>query len=103
MQIVRLDVNNLQWHVRPRATGGGYVASCGLLGQAVEGDTHGEVVGMIQAVMTELFRDLLADGELAAFLREHGWRAISPIPQSSDDVHFDVPYDVIRDFGAHSA
>jgi hypothetical protein len=43
-----------------------------------------------------LFSELLETGELAGFLREHGWRLSSPLPASPTRVRFDIPYEIQR-------
>lgn len=90
---------NLNWRYL-RGKGGNYVAVCDPLKLTLQAETFSELVEEIGISMDSLLKDLLAENELNPFMREHGWTALTPIPaEPQDDVHFDIPYDLVRSNG----
>lgn len=97
--VIRFDVDveaQLAWRAfrTPRNI---WVAVCDPLKLTVEGGTWGELNENIQEAMDAVMTDLLEDGELEQFLREHGWRPVGPIPPRLPDegIRFDLPTKVV--------
>ena len=88
---------NLNWqYSRARGGNGAYIAICEPLKLTLQADTFSDLLEDINFSMDALLKDLLAEHELDAFLREHGWAAINQIPARSQNVRFDVPFDLVR-------
>jgi hypothetical protein len=90
---IQIEANNIVWTVQPQRSGQ-LVAWCDLLGLTVEGDNEADLASLIAESMHVLFMDLFEDGDLPAFLSEHGWRPHHPLPSArpDDGVLFKVPY-----------
>jgi predicted RNase H-like HicB family nuclease len=73
-----------------------WVAHCPPLKIVAEGKTYSELMEAMDDCIQTLFTDLWEAGELGNFLREHNWRALTPIPQrrTAGNVRFDVPYEI---------
>lgn len=97
-QIVRFEVNGqVNWRVAFDQKSGCWVGVCDALLVTAEAETWGKLCRTIDEIQNELFRDLLQDNELDAFLRQHGWVPLNPIPRhvSSDEVIFDLPTHIV--------
>ncbi|SRR6266446_2864554 len=97
MMLVRIDAQ-LGWEVARDQRSDRWVALCRMLGITAEAETWEKLVGMIAEEINELMRDLLADGELATFLKDRGWQssAETPIPLviPPEGIMFDVPMNI---------
>jgi hypothetical protein len=87
--IVQIE-GNIQWQTAREPTTGVWIAVSPQLNLNASGDTWGELTEAMNEATAMLFTDLLESGELAAFLREHGWQS-SPLPSPGKRVKFDVP------------
>ncbi len=86
---------NLSWVVAQDKSSLFWVAQCPPLKIVAQGETYPQLMEAIADCIQALFSDLLATGELASFLREHQWQALSPLPEkTSSRVRFDIPYDI---------
>jgi predicted RNase H-like HicB family nuclease len=98
--IVEIQVVNgsVQWQVTKLGSGG-YVAVCEPLALSMEGDSLDFLEVNIYESIQLLLTDLLEEGELEAFLSARGWRATKSIPAPDGDVKFDVPYQLLVNYG----
>jgi predicted RNase H-like HicB family nuclease len=105
--VISVDAS-VTWQVT-RSRDGGYVGRCDALKVTAQGETYAELMSTIDEVQNELMLDLLAEGELEAFLSRHGWRPLNPIPARGDipphGVRFDLPFTVTQErrSDAHAA
>ena len=96
MTIVQVEGQvRLPWAVT-RAKGGNWVAVCQPLGLTIQSDTWAHLMEDIAQALNALFVDLIQEGELDRFLREHGWRLVGPVPSKPDEAWFDVPFEPTR-------
>lgn len=100
MTIIRFDLKaQIAWRaMRDRKTQA-WVGICDALKLTVEADTWSDLQQTIDEVQQALFSDLLTEGELERFLRDHGWSPVGPLPQRSEHerVRFDMPWALMRD------
>jgi predicted RNase H-like HicB family nuclease len=94
-QVIAIQTN-LTWLVAQDKRSHYWVAQCPPLQIVAEGETYAKLTEAIDACQQALFSELLETGELAGFLREHGWRLSSPLPASPTRVRFDIPYEIQR-------
>jgi hypothetical protein len=98
MMLVRIDAQ-LGWEVARDLRSDRWVGLCRPLGITAEAETWEKLAGAMGEVVNELMRDLLADGELPAFLKDLGWQssAETPIPKvvPPEGIAFDVPMDIL--------
>lgn len=89
---IQIDAN-IKWVVQQQPSGR-FVAWCDELGLTVEGDNQADLASVIGEAMHVLFTDLFQEGDLAEFLRDHGWKTNSPLPEraTEDGVAFEVPF-----------
>lgn len=93
--VIQIEVKGqVQWNV-VQSTAGNWIGVCDPLKMTMEGETLDELQQNIRQSLQLLMEDLMNTGELEAFLREHGWRAI-PGPQQHGSVEFQVPYQLVR-------
>ena len=89
--LVQIDAT-LTWEFSRDPETGGWIAVCRPLNLNAVGDTMGELQECANEAVMLLFRDLLATGELAAFLQRNHWRPLTPLPAAGTGrVQFDVP------------
>ena len=94
--IVRFQVDaRVEWQVARDPKSDRWIGVCPALKVTAEADTWGELAQTINEIHNELFRDLLEDGELQAFLIQHGWQPVTPIPVQPSNVVFDIPAHMI--------
>lgn len=89
----------ISWNVSQDAKSGAWVGVCDALGITALGETTEDLHASINDAMDGLFRDLLSDGELDEFLRQHGWKFqgdSQPWEDVYDDFKFDIPFEVIH-------
>ena len=75
-----------------RAKGGHWIGVSDPLGLTVQAETWAELMEDIGHTLDAMLKDLMASNELDAFMRDHGWHALGPIPSRPKDVTFDVPF-----------
>jgi len=101
MPVITVNIEaNLFWRVAKDRKAGFWVGECPPLKLAAQGKTFAELLESIDDGLQLFFRDVLQAGELKAFLREHGWKILTPLPTTKSRVRFDVPYE-IRQRTAH--
>ncbi len=91
--VVRFGLDTqVEWRVF-RSANENWIAICDPLGLTLEGETWQELTANIGEGLQLLFQDLLETGELAHFLRRHGWTPTVPL-QRLDPARtsFDVPW-----------
>jgi predicted RNase H-like HicB family nuclease len=93
--VIQIEVKGqVQWNVGQSAAGN-WIGVCEPLKMTMEGETLDDLQQNIRQSLQLLMEDLMKNGELEAFLREHGWRAI-PGPHQHGSVEFQVPYQLVR-------
>ena len=74
-----------------------WVAQCPPLQIVAEGKTFSELTEVIDECLQALFSELVQTGDFESFLREHGWKAMTPLPTNArTSVRFDIPYELQR-------
>jgi hypothetical protein len=102
-QVIRIDVNGqITWEVA-KSSAGHWIGVCRPLGLTMEGATLDELYASINDSFQLLLTDLMASGELDAFLRNHGWRLASQAVRQQGEVEFDVPFELLVRAGRDSA
>jgi predicted RNase H-like HicB family nuclease len=92
--VIQIEVKaQVQWRVG-QSDAGNWIGVCEPLKMTMEGSTLDELQQNIHQSIQLLMEDLMETGELDAFLRDHGWRAI-PGPQQHGSVEFQVPYELL--------
>jgi hypothetical protein len=71
---------------------GVWIAICDPLRLTLQADTFGDLMEDIAMTLNAIFRDLLISNELDKFLRDQGWELAGQMPNSMDDVRFDMPF-----------
>lgn len=71
---------------------GVWIAICDPLKLTLQADTFGDLMEDIAMSLNAIFKDLLISDELGKFLQEHGWELAGQMPNSMDDVRFDMPF-----------
>lgn len=96
--LIRLDLDaQLAWRAfRDRQTGR-WIAECPDLGLTALGDSWHDLQEYIDDLMQSVLLGMLQEGSLDSFLRSHGWRQVTPIPQHvpPEQLRFDVPYELL--------
>jgi hypothetical protein len=78
-----------------RTKSGNYIALCDLIAQTVQAPTFSELLETIKEAICSTFRELFSSGDLATFMREHGWTSSDmPARNVKGDIRFDVPFDL---------
>jgi hypothetical protein len=93
--VVQIE-GKLQWVYAVHRETGHFVGICEPLKLTVNADNPQEFHESIREGMDSFFRELLSTGDLHKFLRDQGWRAITPIPERRRGVYFDVPLNTRR-------
>jgi predicted RNase H-like HicB family nuclease len=90
--IVRFDDGSLvPWRAWRDRKSQYWVAVSDALGLAAQGETWSDLVSSIEEIQRLTFRDLLGEGQLEAYLRDHGLRAVSALPAAGErTVEFDI-------------
>lgn len=95
--IIKIDAN-IPWMAKRDVKSDTWVAICDPLSLTVEGDTWGELVSVVDEAMDHLFRDLLRNDQLDAFLQRRGWKQSGLMgrasPEMVSDIRFDIPTDL---------
>jgi hypothetical protein len=91
--IVRIE-GNVAWQWRV-GSGGNYVAMCDPLKITLQASSWIELMEDISSSLDTLLKDLLESNELDAFMREHGWNLLAPIPARPKGMRFDVPFSIL--------
>jgi hypothetical protein len=105
-QLIRLDAK-IRWAFVRDETGA-WVGVCEALKLTACGDTWAQLCSVIEEIHNDLFIELLHEGQLEGFLRQHGWAPITPLPLSvpPEGVRFDVPVELLamasRDVRQHA-
>ena len=94
-EVVNIEAN-LQWVYAVHRKTGHWIGVCEPLKLTVTADNPEEFYESIREGMNAFFRELLSTGDLNRFLRDHGWRAITPIPRGRRSLYFDVPLNTRR-------
>ncbi len=90
---VRVTIQaNVEWAFAQDPASGEWIGVCEPLNLNAMGDTFAELQQCASEAMHLLFLDLFRDGELDAFLKEHGWTPHSPLPEKDSNPHFDTSY-----------
>jgi hypothetical protein len=90
--LVQIDAQ-LAWQVAHNPIEGRYIGVCKPLNLNAVGDTWVEFTECANEAMQLLFEDLFEQGELEAFLRNHGWSPRTPLPAVGHArPRFDVPF-----------
>jgi hypothetical protein len=71
---------------------GVWIAICDPLKLTLQAETFGDLMEDIAMSLNAIFKDLLISNELDKFLQEHGWGLAGQMPNSMDDVRFDMPF-----------
>lgn len=94
-QLVQIQGNNIQWQAAQEPTTGVWIGVCPQLNINATGDSWNELLEAMGEATALLFASLLESGELAAFLRAHGWQSARPLPNpEARRVRFDVPFNL---------
>lgn len=95
--IIRVK-GTISWRAQRDAETQAWVGVCDSLRLTAMGETWDELTSAIHEIQEDLFADLRREGELARFIRDHGW---TPDDESAaagatdEDVTLDVPTAVI--------
>ncbi len=92
-QTVRVRIEaNVEWRVAQDPDSGEWIGVCPALNLNAAGDTFAELHQCAGEAMHLLFLDLFKEGELEAFLREHGWTPDIRLPKQGSNPSFDTSY-----------
>lgn len=84
----------LQWLTRQVASGR-WIGTCDAMGLAMEADSLDELHSLIDETLQLVLIDLLEDDEFERYLQEHGWTARNLPSHPTDEVEFDVPWQLL--------
>jgi hypothetical protein len=93
--VVQIE-GNLQWNYAVHRETGHLVGVCEPLKLTVSADNPQEFHESIREAMDSFFTELLSTGDLERFFRDHGWKTITPIPERTRNLYFDVPLSTRR-------
>ena len=88
--IVRIE-GQVQWTAFLDPKSEKWIGLCPVLNLVVEGDTWSDMQAEANHAARLLMQELLASGDLDAFLRTHGFRADVPHDVPPSDIIFDIP------------
>jgi hypothetical protein len=91
--VIRIE-GNVPWQWRV-GSGGNYVAMCEPLKITLQAPSWIELMEDISSSLDALLKDLLESRELDAFMQEHGWNLLAPIPDRANGMRFDVPFSIL--------
>jgi hypothetical protein len=92
--IIRVVAANLVWGCQ-QGKGGHWIAFCDPLRLTVQADTWSDLMEDVGITLDAMMRDLLENGELERFLRDHKWTLVGspmPSPLQAKVLRFDVPF-----------
>jgi predicted nucleic acid-binding protein len=90
--VVRFQISaKINWRVTREPHAQRWIGVCDPLKVTAEAETWAELCQVINEIHNELFRDLLEEGQLEQFLRQHGWKPVAPLPSRTANVVFDIP------------
>lgn len=84
---------NVEWEISSLATGE-WMGVCDELGLTLVADSQPELHETIFSSMRELIHDLVTDGILEKFCREHGWLLVTKdgdLPKDPNEYDFGYP------------
>ena len=87
---------NVMWQATYDPEAGSWIGVCPDLNLNAVGDSYGQLLECAVDAMQLLFEDLLAEHELEAFRRRHGWALAEEVGAEQEQVRFDVPFSVER-------
>jgi len=94
--VVQID-GKLKWIYAVHRKSGHFVGICDSLKLTVNADTPQEFYESMREGVNSFFKELLSTGDLDRFLKDQGWRAITPIPERrSSGLYFDMPLNTRR-------
>ena len=101
--VVQLEAN-LPWVYAVDRKSNRWIAVCPPLKLTIESEPE-EFLETIREAMDGFFGELVSSGDLDRFLREHGWRRLTPIPDRRSELSFDVPLSTrrVRERDLHEA
>jgi hypothetical protein len=90
--IVHME-GRIMWKIG-RSKEGNWIAICDALKLTLQAETTAELMEDIALALDALIKELLSTGDLNRFMREQGWKMISPLPKTKrlEDIYFDVPF-----------
>ena len=91
--VVQVEAN-LKWLVTRDAQTGMYMGVCQPLNLNAMGETQAEFTEAASQAIALLLLDLLEDGELDTFLRQHGWSLMNELPPPGKRPTFEVPFGI---------
>ncbi len=93
VRVVKMhQIQNLVWLFCRDPVSHWWVAHCDALGLTAAGKTFDEMAAEISVAMDALFRILLREGEIHAFLEARGWKPVTAPLKRTSRVKFDIPY-----------
>lgn len=95
MQLIRLE-GSVPWRCFRNRKTGQWIAICDPLKITAEGETWQELNQTIAEMLNAMLSDLLRTGDLKKFLTAHGWKPDKPIPAKPKNVHFDIPWEIVK-------
>ncbi len=96
--IVRFDLAAfIAWRAVRDAQTGAWVGICDALKLTAEGETWEDLNRIVAEIVNDLFVNLLQEGRLEEFLRNHGWATLGEIPRPPDHERlvFDIPSRIV--------
>ncbi len=102
LNTIQIDAT-VEWRYYREPEKGWLIAECDALGLVLTAPTHRELADMISRGLDLLFRDLANHGEMEAFLTLHHWQIAGKLPESLQDAHFDVPFELLAAKDRHGA
>lgn len=91
--LVRIEAR-VPWFVAQDLQDGHWFGVCPPLNLNAAGDTWIEFSECVDEAVALLFQSLHEHGEFDEFMRRHGWRAVTPIPDPGTRTRFDVPIEI---------
>jgi hypothetical protein len=86
----------LQWIVFQDPTSKRWIGICEPLRITLGGNSQADLVESIDDALQALMLDLCAHDEFEKFLRERGWRQLTPLPEKVDEAtRFNIPMDIL--------
>jgi hypothetical protein len=91
--IVQVEAK-VQWHAQRDRASGWWVAACPALNLTTTAKTWAELHESSAEALDMLMHEMLNSGDLDTFLRDHGWKLATTIPDrpKKAQMRFDVPF-----------
>ncbi|MFQ5761151.1 MAG: hypothetical protein ACE5HM_09280, partial [Acidiferrobacterales bacterium] len=70
----------VEWRAYRDTETDGWLSVCDTLGRSAVGETWARLCATIFETQHALFNDLFVQGELASFLKNHGWQLETQLP-----------------------